>query len=104
MTMFFVIVDQILNIRSSKVACQTALLIYDFCLPHFISVVGYGLVKEPLVEHGLQEDFEVTHKPGGVAVFVLREDTQESVVFLILDVICWSNLGEVTVATECSED
>ena len=72
---FVDVVNQVLDIRVSKVASETALLILYLSAGQSILVVSNWFIEEPFIEDSLKEDLEVAHKPGIVAILIFWEDT-----------------------------
>ena len=64
---------------------KTQFLIISLLTCHFVVVVGDRVVKEFLVENGLEEDLEVAHETRVVSVLVLVEDRKKAEILLFLN-------------------
>jgi len=82
------------NISRGEVTSETNLLIFDLSGGKLIGIVVEGLVKELLVENGLEEELEVAHETGVVTILVLGEDGNETEVLLVLDILAHSRGAE----------
>ena len=79
------VMEQLLHIGRGELTSETRLHIFDLSRSEFILIVRGGVVKEWLVEDGLEELLEVAHETSIVAVLVLREDGEKAIVLLLLD-------------------
>ena len=74
------------DIGSGEFTGKTELLILNLSSGKLIIVIEGGVVKELLIEDGLEEELEVAHETSVVTILVLGEDGQETVVLLFSDI------------------
>ncbi len=88
------VLEEMLNVGLAEVALETLLHVFDFFGEDGVVVVSGGVVDESFVEDGLEEEIEITHNTGVVAVLILLEDGDQAIVDLSGLLVLFGLLGE----------
>ena len=77
------VLEEMLHVGFGEVALETLLHIGDFSREDWVIVVSRGVIDESLVEDCLEEEIEIGHDSGVIAVLILLEDGDKSVVYFL---------------------